>query len=98
MADGSTVRFEARVLPGERQLSLQRVADLDLDRIPDPEGGVRVLISAEDAENLLAQGYEVVLLRAQRVEPLDPKLVSDDDSVSAWLEEQTRGIERQEKS
>jgi hypothetical protein len=98
MADGPAIRFEAKVLPGERQVSLQRVADLDLDRIPDPEGDVRVLISTEDAENLVERGYEVVLLRAQRVQPLDPRLVSDDDSVSAWLEQQTRGIERQEGS
>lgn len=98
MADGPTIRFEATVLPGERQLSLHRVADLDLDRIPDPKGDVRVLISAEDAEKLVAQGYEVVLLRVQPVQPLGPKLVSDDDSASAWLEEQTRGIERQEGS
>jgi hypothetical protein len=98
MADRRAVRFEAKVLPGERKLSLTRVADLDLDRIPDPDGDVRVLIGAEDAEALVAQGYEVLLLRAQPVEPLDANLVSDDESVRAWLEEQTRGIKRQGNS
>ena len=98
MADTSTLRFEARVLPGEQRLSLQQVADLDLDRIPDPKGDVLVLITAQDAEKLLARGYEVLLLRAHRVQPLAPELVADDDSVSTWLEEQTKGIERQEES
>jgi len=95
MADRLTTRFEARVVSGASKPSLRRVADLDLDRIPDPEGDVRVLISAEDAEALVDQGFEVVLLNAQRVQPLDAKLVSEDDPVRAWLEEQTRGIERQ---
>lgn len=94
MADQLTVRFEATVLPGERQLSLQRVADFDLDRIPDPKGDVRVLISAEDAERLVAQGYEVVLLRVHRVQPLERNLASDEEP-SAWLEQQTKGIQRQ---
>lgn len=98
MADKPAVRFEAKVLPGERKLSLRRVADFDLDRIPDPDGDLRVLIGAEDAEALVAQGYEVLLLKAQPVQPLDAKLVSDDESVRAWLEDQTRSIKRQADS
>ena len=93
MADGPT-RFEATILPGVQALSLARVADLDLDRIPDPEGEVRVLITAEDAERLLEQGFEVRLLRAHAVRPLDPELISDDADVQAWLDAQTAGIER----
>jgi hypothetical protein len=96
MADKPAVRFEAKVLAGPRRLSLQRVADFDLDRIPDPDGEVRVLIGSEEAQELVAQGYEVLLLRSQPVQPLDPQRVSDDDGVRSWLEEQTRGIERQE--
>ena len=98
MADRPAVRFEAKVLAGARKLSLRRVADFDLDRIPDPDGDVRVLIGADDAEALVAQGYEILLLKAQPLQPLDAKLVSDDDSVRAWLEDQTRAIERQEES
>jgi hypothetical protein len=93
MADGPT-RFEATILPGAPATGLARVADLDLDRIPDPEGEVRVLITAEDAERLLEQGFEVRLVRAHAVRPLDPALISDDADVQAWLAEQTAGIER----
>ena len=93
MADQPT-RFEATILPGAQAVPLARVADLDLDRIPDPAGEVRVLISAEDAERLLEQGFEVRLLRAHAVRPLDPALISDDAAVAAWLDAQTAGIER----
>jgi hypothetical protein len=91
-----SIRFEATVHPGERQPSLERVADLDLDRVPDPEGGVRVLVTAEDLAELLARGYEVRLVRAHDVRPLDAGAVMDHDSATAWLEEHTRGIPRQE--
>jgi hypothetical protein len=94
VADNPT-RFEATILPGAQMLSLARVADLDLDRVPDPEGAVRVLITAEDAERLLEQGFEVRLLRAHAVRPLDPALISDDAHVESWLDEQTAGIKRE---
>ncbi len=97
MAEQPT-RFEATIVPGAQQASLALVADLDLDRIPDPDGEVRVLISAEDAERLLEQGFEVRLLRAQPVRPLDPALIADDADVDAWLDRQTAGIERHEDS
>jgi hypothetical protein len=94
----AAMRFEATIHPGEAGLSLERVADLDLDRVPDPEGGVRMVLTPDDAAQLLAKGYEVRLLRALPVRPLDPALVLDDDSARAWLDEQTRGIERREDS
>ncbi len=97
MAVGPT-RFEATILPGAQQLSLARVAEFDLDRIPDPDDQVRVLITAEDAERLLEQGFEVRLLRAQPVRPLDPALIANDADVDAWLHRQTAGIERHEDS
>ncbi|MBW3577681.1 MAG: hypothetical protein KY462_08085 [Actinobacteria bacterium] len=92
------LRLEATVHPGDNQLALEDVADFDLDRIPDPEGGVRVLITADEAVRLVARGYEVHLVRALTVAPLDPALVMDDDSVRAWLEDQVEGIERREGS
>ena len=94
---GRDARFEATVHPGARAMSLDRVADLDLDRVPDPEGGVRVVITADDAERLVARGYEVLLVRALPVQPLDPSRVTDEDA-RAWLEERTRGIEREQGS
>ena len=89
-------RFEATVHPGDHQLALEAVADLDFDRIPDPDGGVRVLVTAEQAIELVWRGYEVRLLRAHAISPLNPALVQDDASVTEWLEQQVRGIERQE--
>lgn len=44
---------------------------------------------------LLMQGYEVLLVKALPLQPLDPALVLDDDSARAWLEEQTKAIERE---
>jgi hypothetical protein len=95
-ADRRNVRFEATVHAGDRQLALESVADLDLDRIPDPEGGVRLLVTAEEAIGLVLRGYEVHLLRAHPISPLDPALVPNDESVREWLEDQVKGIERQE--
>jgi hypothetical protein len=88
------VRFEATVHPRETEAALERVADLDLDRVPDPEGAVRVLVTAEDAARLVAQGYEVRLVKAHEVRPLDPAAVIDDAGAQAWLEEQTKDVER----
>jgi hypothetical protein len=93
-----SARFEATIHPGDRNQALEGVADLDLDRVPDPEGGVRVLVTTDEAARLVERGYEVHLLRALPVAPLDRELVMDDDSVTAWLEDQVRGIERQEES
>jgi hypothetical protein len=90
------MRFEATVHPGERGLSLERVADLDLDRVPDPEGGVRLIVTPEDAAQLVDRGFEVRLVRALPVQPLDAARVLDDEDARAWLDEQTKGIERRE--
>jgi hypothetical protein len=92
------VRFEATIHPGDRQPALEGVADLDLDRVPDPDGGVRVIVTAEEATDLVQRGYEVLLLRALPVSPLDPALVLDDETVREWVEDQVRGIERREGS
>jgi hypothetical protein len=93
-----SVRFEATIHPGAAQPAMEGVADLDLDRVPDPDGGVRVLVTSDEAALLLERGYEVHLLKALPVAPLNPELVMDDDRVTAWLEDRVRGIERQEGS
>jgi hypothetical protein len=95
---GPKIRLEATVHPGEKRLALEGVADLDLDRIPDPEGGVRLLITADEAAQLVERGYEVRLLRALPVRPLDPALVMDDDGARAWLEDRLGDVERREGS
>jgi hypothetical protein len=96
--DAAHLRFEATVHPGEQETSLERVADLDLDRVPDPHGGVRVIITADDAARLVAGGYEVRLLRLLPMQPLDPGLVHGDEAAATWLEAQTRGVERGQES
>lgn len=94
----ANTRFEATVHAGDQGQTLDGVADLDLDRVPDPEGGVRLLVTADEAAQLVERGYEVHLLRALPVAPLDDALVAEDDDVRAWLEDQVRGIDRHEGS
>jgi len=96
--DDRGTRFEATVHPGASAQDLAGVADLDLDRVPDPEFGLRVLVTAWDCVRLLERGYEVHLVRALPVRPLDPELVEDDESVTRWLEDRVQGIERGEGS
>ena len=76
---GEGLRFEATVHPGDADVPLESVADLDLDRVPDPQRGVRLLVTADEIVALLERGYEVRLYRLARVEPLSPDLRVDDD-------------------
>ncbi|QEV59772.1 hypothetical protein CP982_14350 [Streptomyces spectabilis] len=85
------MRFDATVHPGAANRDLRGVADLDLDRIPGPEGAVRVLVSADDCRRLLESGYEVRLRALVPVRPLDSELVEGDDAVRAWLAERLQG-------
>lgn len=64
--------------------------------MPDPQGGVRVLVTADEIVALLERGYEVRLHSVVRPEPLNPELHVDDDEAIAWLEERVRGIPREE--
>lgn len=94
--DNKPVRFEATVSGREKVRLDEAVASLDLDRIPDPGGAVRVLISAAEAEMLLSRGCEVTLVAAHPVQPLDKSLVMDDEAANRWLDDQTRGLDRRE--
>lgn len=90
------LRFEATIHPGDADVALESVADLDLDRVPDPQRGVRVLVTTEDVVALLERGFEVRLHRLARLEPLRPELRVQDDEAIAWLEERVQGIRREE--
>jgi hypothetical protein len=90
------LRFEATVHLGDADVPLGRVAELGLDRVPDPQGGVRLLVTTEEVVALLERGYEVRLHRVARVEPLSPELRIDNDEAIAWLEERVQGIPRKE--
>lgn len=92
------VRVEALIIGGEGRPALAAVADLDLDRVPDPDGGVRVLLTGDEAVQLVERGYEVRLVRSLLVAPLDPKLVMDDETARALLEVRVQGVERQDGS
>lgn len=90
-------RFEATVHPGERDVALAQVSDLDLDRIPDPQGGVRVVVTAEELAELVRRGYEVRVFRTVPIEPLDPSLIQSDEDARRWLDERVAGIPREEE-
>jgi hypothetical protein len=91
-AESQPRRFEVTVhaAPEEPQ-RLARVADLDLDRVPDPDQGVRLLVSLGECARLIQDGFEVRVLREVPVRPLDPGLITSDEEVRAWFSEQTRG-------
>ena len=82
-------RYEATIHPADPARSdadaLTGVSELDLDRVPDPAGDVRVLVEPSDISRLVAQGFEVRLHRAVPVQPLDPALVTKDEDVLSWL-------------
>lgn len=90
--DEAKVRFEATVHSEGKGKAASAVADLDLDRVPDPTGDVRILATSEDLVRLLEHGLEVRLVRAHRVKPLDASLMIDDAEARKRIEEQTRGI------
>jgi hypothetical protein len=89
------VRFEATIYPGDAgEVRASRVAAFDLDRVPDPGGAVRALLSLGDVYRLLEAGFEVRLQRALPRRPLNPELIADDRDVQAWFEERARGVGR----
>lgn len=88
------MRFEATVHPTASSAELGAVQALDLDRVPDPEGGMRMLVGPEDLARLVAEGYEVRVHAVAPVTPLDPSLVADDADARQWFEDVTRDAER----
>jgi hypothetical protein len=93
---GPGTRFEITIHPTKKIRTLDAVDELDIDRVPDPEGGVRAVVTAEEAARLAERGYEIRLLQPVPVKPLDPSLVTDDAEAQRWLEERVQGIEREE--
>jgi len=70
-----------------------RISALDLDRIPDRDD-VRLLVSMDDAARLVGQGFEVRVLRAVPVRPLDADLIASDDQVRGWFDDRVgRAVE-----
>jgi hypothetical protein len=90
-------RFEATVHPGEGDVARAPGSELDRDRIPDPQGGVRVVVTAEELAELVRRGYEVRVFRTVPIAPLDPSLIESDEDARRWLDERVAGIPREEE-
>jgi hypothetical protein len=88
------VRFEATIHAGRKARTVELMNHLDIDRVPDPKGRIRALLTADECVRLLDQGFEIRLYHAHPVRPLDPSLIATDESVRLWLDEELRGIDR----
>jgi hypothetical protein len=88
----TALRFEATLGAASRTKALAASADLALDRLPDVDGKVRLLISPDDARRLLERGHEVHLLSAVPVAPLNASLVLSDKSAKDWLDKQLKSF------
>jgi hypothetical protein len=92
------VRYEvilrARAGTGDR-IDMRSVADMDLDRVPDPGEDVRLLVDMDEAARLVESGFEVTIVKAAPAGPLDPSLIMDDDAAAAWLDERLGGTEQE---
>ncbi len=77
---------------------LDSVEKLDLDRVPDPEGRVRVLVSEDQLRQLQQDGFTVELQQRIPVEALDPSLVYTDDDARAWVESRLEGLPREREA
>jgi len=74
------VRFEAAIFTGDRHVAMADVPAMDLDLLPSAPGEARVIVTADEAARLVERGFEVRLLRAHPIQPLDPALVVDEDA------------------
>lgn len=93
----SAIRFEATLGTASRTKAVEAASSLDLDRLPDSKGEVILLLSPDDARRLLAQGFEVHLRSAVPVAPLPKERVLSDAAAQRWLEEQVKGLPRNNK-
>lgn len=92
ITQATSVRFEATLGSTPHRKAVLAAAELDLDRLPDADGKVKLLLTADDACRLLEQGYEVHLTAAIPVAPLDRKLVMSDEQASRLLEQRVRDL------
>lgn len=87
-------RFEAMLVSTAREKAIGLASDLDLDRLPDADGKVRLLLTPADAQRVLERGYRLQLLAAVPSGPLDSKLVMDDTDAQRALEAQLDRLPR----
>ena len=88
------VRFEATIHPRDPVTSSDWMDQLRVDRVPDPKGELRALLTADDCVRILEQGFDIHLHHAHHVRPLDPALIATDEAVARWLKDQLQGIDQ----
>lgn len=88
------VRFEATIHTGRKARSADWAAALGVDRVPDPKGLVRALLTMDECVRLLDQGFEIRLHHAHPIRPLDPRLIETDEAVRRSLDQRLRGLDR----
>jgi hypothetical protein len=91
----SDIRFEATLGPTPYRKALSMAADMDLDRLPDVDGQVRLLLTPDDARRLLDMGVPVHLEKAHPVRPLPRERLMSDQQAQSSLEERLKGLPRQ---
>ena len=89
------IRFEATLGPTPYRKALAMAAEMDLDRLPDVAGRVRLLLTPDDARRLLAMGVPVHLDKAHPLRPLPREQVMSDEQAQSWLDNQLKGLPRQ---
>lgn len=90
----SAMRFDATIGGPERMTTVETVASMDLDRLPDLDGQVRALLTLDEIGALVESGHEVHIRAAVPIAPLDQSSILDDRAAQAWLEERVAGIPR----
>ena len=88
-----TMRFGATIHP-TRAADPKSMDQLDIDRLPDTKGEIRALVTAADCVRLLNKGFEVRLVQAYPVKPLDPSLIENDEKFGRELEKRVKAIKR----
>jgi len=87
-------RFAAIVTQPGRREAMRVISELGLDRLPDREGKLHLLIAPDDARRLLEHGARVELLSVTPVAPLSPALILTDEAAGADLERRVKGVPR----
>ena len=91
----SDIRFEATLGSTPYRKALAMAAGMDLDRLPDVAGRVRLLITPDDARRLLEMGVPVHLDKAHPLRPLSREQVMTDEHAQSWLDKQLKGLPKQ---
>jgi len=94
-----TVRFSATIHASEQTQREEPnwIEKLDVDRVPDPAGLIRALVTHADCVRLVNQGFEVRLYQVYPVQPLNPALIETEDSFKSWLDQKLQPFKRSRK-